>query len=150
MHGVRWEAQRHTALAAPHGALPSNPGPVRHHAPAFIPFALLDGKDLPWPAEREGLIQSGVAVRASLCHRTPCFVQAPAFIPFALLDGKGLPWPAEREGLIQSGVAVRASLCHRTPCLPGEYEIAIPLREFQIFKEYGTRDPVQFHYNPKG
>ena len=38
-----------------------------------IPFALQDGKELPWHAKREGLIQSGVAVRASLCHRTPCF-----------------------------------------------------------------------------
>ncbi len=77
----RYLLQRTSSPAAGRG---HNPGAVRHQVVVFVPYDLQDGKDLKWPAEREGLIQSGVVVRASLCHRTPCFGQAPAFIPFAL------------------------------------------------------------------
>jgi len=40
-------------------------------SPGVHPIRSASRQGLTWPAEQEGSIQSGVAVRASLCHRTP-------------------------------------------------------------------------------
>jgi len=60
-------SRRHSALASPYDTLPPDPGPVRHQVATSLPilFTPQDGKHHPCPAEWEGLIQSGVAVRAS-------------------------------------------------------------------------------------
>ena len=72
-YGVRWEAQRDTPLWLETVPICQKHPAVSNSAICPPPCGECRGHELPQPS------QSGVGVRASLCHRTPCIVTASSF-----------------------------------------------------------------------